>query len=154
MKAFRDTKDRTWLVEVNVESIRKVRSALAIDLNKALDDKFQLLSEIVGDPVKLVDVVYCLCMEQARQANVTDEEFGRSMSGDAIMAAADAFIEAVTDFFPNARARAMLAALVRKGRKVQELLTERAELLIEAIDPAKEALTLTGSSGSSPGSSA
>ena len=164
MKTFTDTAGRAWTVTINVDAIKRVRSVLDIDLNRVLDDKFKLLAQIVEDPVQLVDVVFVLCREQADKAGVKDEDFGRAMAGDAIMLAADAFIEALTDFFPNARARAMLTALMGKGRKVRDLLMDRAELQIQAIDPAKEAqaqmeaaektLMSSASPGNSPASSA
>jgi regulator of extracellular matrix RemA (YlzA/DUF370 family) len=154
MKTFTDNAGRTWTVTINVDAMKRVRDALGIHLGKVLDDKLNPLAEILEDPIRLVDVVYCLCKQQADSQAVSDVDFGRAMAGDAIMAAADAFVEALTDFFPNARARAMLTALMGKGRKVRDLMIRRAELEIEALDPEAVASTLTASSGSSPGSSA
>jgi len=159
MKTFTDNAGRTWTVTINVDAMKRVRDALGIHLGKVLDDKLTPLAEILEDPIRLVDVVYCLCKQQADSQSVSDVDFGRAMAGDAIMASADAFVEALTDFFPNARARAMLAALMGKGRKVRDLMIQRAELEIEALDPEAVASTLTASTVSSarlssPGSSA
>jgi hypothetical protein len=150
MKNFTDNAGRTWTVTINVDAMKRVRDALGIHLGKVLDDNLKPLAEILEDPIRLVDVVYCLCKQQADAQAVSDMEFGRAMAGDAIMGAADAFVEALTDFFPNARARAMLTALMGKGRKVRDLMLGEAELKVEALDPAAIASTLTGSSTSSP----
>lgn len=154
MKSFQDTAARTWHVQVNVAAIKRVRDLLGIDLARVVDDKFKVLSAILEDPCQLVDVLFVLCQDQAQAAGVSDVDFGRSMSGDSLMTAADAFIEALTDFFPNARARAMLTTLMQKGRKVRDLLMDRAQLQIDAINPAKEASTLTRSAGNSRASAA
>jgi hypothetical protein len=154
MKTFKDTADRMWTVQINVDAVKRVRDALGINLTKAVDDGFKLLAEIVEDPIRLVDVLFVLCQEQAEKQGVTDVDFGRSMSGDAIMQAAEAFIEALTGFFPNARSRAMLTALLGKGRKVRDLMMDKAELQIKALDPKKLASTLKVSSGISRASAA
>ncbi len=154
MKTFTDTTGRAWTVTVNVDAIKRVRDALGVNLAKVVDDNFKLLAEVVEDPIRLVDVLYVLCCEQADAQKISDVDFGRAMSGDSLMMAADAFIEAITDFFPNARARAMLQALLGKGRKVRDLLAERAEAQIEAIDPDREASMLIASFGNSPAQSA
>jgi hypothetical protein len=107
-------------------------------------------------------VVYVLCQEQAQKQEVSDEEFGRSMFGDAITEAADAFVEELVNFFPDRRIRESLRAMLRMGKKVGEEMLQRLEKEVETrlgkIDPAAEgnrlASELINSSGSVPGSSA
>jgi len=153
MKAFMDSTGRSWTVTINVDAIMRVRGLLSVNLAKIADDNFKLLDEILGDPVLLVDIIYCLCKQQADSQHVSDEDFGRSMAGDVILTAATAMFEELSDFFPRQRARDALKALLAKGRQVSDLLVEQAALKIEALDPAAIALTLSSSAGSSQASS-
>jgi len=99
MKAFEDARGRTWVLAVNVVTCRRVKARLDIHLPGLAEDRAKGLVELLGDALRLVDVLYVLCQDQAEKAGVTDEQFGEAMAGDALAAAADAFVEAWTDFF-------------------------------------------------------
>jgi len=111
---------------------------------------------LIADPVLLVDVLYVVCKEQADDANVTDEQFGRSMAGDAVDAATRAFLEELADFTPSprdrARARKVIDATWKLIDRAQDVLDAKADgELARASDAALSALG--GSSGNSPASS-
>jgi hypothetical protein len=154
MHTFTDNAGRTWTVTINVAAVKRVRGLVGIDLYKLVDEGFKPLAALIADPVQLADVLYCLCKEEADTKQITDEDFGRALAGDAITLAADAFVEELIDFFPDARARAGLKKVVAAGRKVRDKLLDHAELLIEKIDPDHEANGLIASFGSSRASSA
>ena len=80
MHSFTDTKGRAWNLAVTYASVRRARELVGVDLLK-LDDK---LFEQLGDPIKLVDILYVLCKPQAEALKVTDEEFGESLAGDVL----------------------------------------------------------------------
>ena len=103
MHTFTDNADRTWTVAINVAAIKRVRGLVQVDLYKLIDDGFKPLAELIADPVRLADVLYCLCKDEADARQVSDEDFGRALAGDAITLAADAFVEELIDFFPDAR---------------------------------------------------
>jgi uncharacterized protein (DUF4213/DUF364 family) len=50
-------------------------------------------------------VLYAICKNDADKLNVSDVEFGESMSGDAISEATEAFLGELIDFFPEAKAK-------------------------------------------------
>ncbi len=150
MRTFTDNAGRTWTVQVNVAAIKRVRGLLGVDLYKLVDDGFQALAKLVSDPVELADVLYCLVKDEADAKQITDEDFGRGLAGDAITLAADAFVEELIDFFPDARARAGLKKVIDAGKKVRERLLTHAETLLERVDPEVEANKLIASFGSSP----
>ena len=77
-----------------------------------------------------------------------------SVTGGTETSTDEAFIEALTDSFPNARARAMLTALMGKGRKVRDLLLDQAQDRIDRLDVEQAASTLSDSFANSPASSA
>ena len=153
MRTFTDNAGRTWTIQVNVTAVKRVRGLVGVDLYKLVDDGFQALGKLVSDPVQLSDVLFCLVKEEADAKQITDEEFGRGLAGDAITLAADAFVEELIDFFPDARARAGLRKVIDAGRKVRQRLLTHAETLLATIDPAVEATKLIASFGSTPASS-
>jgi hypothetical protein len=154
MHSFQDNAGRTWTVAINVAAVKRVRGLMKLDLYKLIDDGFQPLSELVADPVQLADVLYCLCKDEADARHVSDEDFGRALYGDAITLAAEAFVEELFDFFPDARARAGMRKLSAAGKKVKARLLDHAETVLDQLDPEAEANRLIASFGSSPGSSA
>lgn len=154
MRTFADNLGRTWYVAVNVATIRRVRAALGVDLYQLCDDGLAALGKLIADPVRLADVLFVLCQEDAAAKNITDEDFGRALGGDAITAGAEALVEELVDFFPDERSRACLRTVIDKGRQVRAKLLDQAETLLRALDPASCASELTKSWTSSPASSA
>jgi len=161
MHTFEDSQGRTWAVAINVAAARRVRSLLKIDLLALIADGMKPLGALLCDPMRLVDVLYVLCERQAKDAGVTDEQFGEAMYGDALDQAIAAFFEALVDFFPKPDAREALRRAFRKMRETRDEILAAELAAIDAIDPAKEAAAILeklrtpgGSSGSAPESSA
>ncbi|MEO2031483.1 MAG: hypothetical protein ABGZ35_05310 [Planctomycetaceae bacterium] len=154
MKTFQDNAGRTWTVTVNVDGIKRVRSLVNINLLDVLDDGCKLLADLHDDPVLLVDVLYCLCRPDADRLSISDEEFGRAMAGDALLQAATALFESLSDFFPQARQRAAMKDLLAKTNTVVDRLLDHAETTLKEFDPASVAETAIASFGNSPASSA
>ena len=148
MKTFQDDAGHTWTVQIAAGDIKRIRSLLGVNLLDVLDDGCKLLAELHDDPVLLVDVIYCLCQPEADARNVTDEEFGRAMSGDALLHALNALLESLGDFFPSARQRAMFRDLVSKTNKVVDRLLDHAQTTLDGLDPESVAKSAIDSSGS------
>ena len=184
MRTFKDNDGRTWTVTLNVWTVKKVRDLLGVDLldlgggtvqpvgSRAGEDlPGNLLSRLIADPVLLVDVLYVVCAEQALgaperagKADVSDEQFGRAMAGDAIDAATRAFLEELADFTPSprdrARAKRVIDATWKLIDRAQDLLDAKADAELDrAAEVALLALSevegsaLGSSSGNSPASS-
>ena len=153
MHSFVDNSRRTWEVAINVAAVKRIRGLLGIDLYSLVDDGFKSLSKLVADPVSLADVLYCLCKDQADKQSITDEDFGRALAGDVITNAADAFVEELIDFFPDARARASLRKAIEAGKTVRDKVLSHAEKILDSIDPETEAKKWISSSGTWPESS-
>jgi hypothetical protein len=131
---FRDMKDRTWRLEITAYSLKAVRATTGVDLDKLVAEDTRLLTELVSDSVKFVDVLFVLVKDQADRLSVTDEEFGRSLGGDAIEAAGRAFESAFLFFCPS-RMRRVMAAARAKAEAALDLATAKAVANIEALDP-------------------
>jgi len=134
MGQFKDSTGRDWRIEINVATVKLVREILKVDL---LDlDGGTLIKQLIDDPVLLVDVIYVVCQDQAIDSGVTDQQFGRAMSGDAIDRATQCLLEALTDFFPQHRRRLLKTAV----RRFEELEAKGAAALETRINsPAIEA---------------
>lgn len=164
MATFKDQNNREWLVTLDAPKIREVRSTLQLDL-AAVDDR--PYERMYDDTVLLVDVLWILCREQAQKANVTDEQFGQALVGDAVEKATDAMLAAMLDFFPKTK-RELLQALADKTKRIREASMRKAmdrlndpsleEKLLAAMDAQTEqaiqnVLTQLNSATNSPASS-
>ncbi len=154
MRQFCDNAERCWTFAIHVAAIKRVRGLLGIDLFALVDDQFQGLSKLLADPVALVDVLYVLCKDDADRLNVTDEEFGRAMWGDAIGQATDAFLAELTDFFPDARVRAGITKVLDAARTLKDRLLTEALDQVDSVNLDSAVARSRTSSGISPESSA
>ncbi|MCY2977256.1 MAG: hypothetical protein NTU79_01145 [Planctomycetota bacterium] len=128
MKTFSDNAGRTWTLAINVDAVRRVRSIVNVDLLEAVEGK--LIEKLVGDPILLCDVIYVICKPEADQRSVSDEDFGRSMAGDAIDHATTSLLEELVDFFPKSR-RALLTKALGKFRQLE---TKAIQLVDKQLD--------------------
>jgi hypothetical protein len=158
MKSFKDTAGRTWTLQVNVGTIKRVRDLIGVDLLKVVENNARLLSELADDPIKLADVLYAVIKPEADAARVTDVQFGEAMYGDPIGDGFDSLLEALTDFFPQARQRKALETLMAKFRQTANLILDGAQTQIDAIDPQSAAsrtlARLNDTSGAAPANAA
>ena len=146
MQSFKDSKGIIWTIEVNVGAIKRVRALCGIDLLNVItvgeDGKpnTELLDRLSDDPVLLVDTLYAVCQPEIEKRGLTDEEFGMSFDGDALVAAAHALLDGVVDFFPEAKRR-MFRKVLTVSRRFEDA-TNR--YLAETLDSGKldEALEL------------
>jgi hypothetical protein len=131
MRTFNDNAGRTWTLAINVDAVRRVRSIVNVDLLEAVEGK--LIEKLVGDPILLCDVIYVICKPEADQRSITDEDFGRSMAGDAIDHATTSLLEELVDFFPKSR-RALLTKALGKFRQLE---TKAIQLVDKQLDDPK-----------------
>jgi hypothetical protein len=150
MKTFKDNAGRTWSVSVDVDAIRRVRTSLKVNLTST--DFASVLEQLLSDPVLLCDVLYVICKPEADRQKISDEDFGRSMAGDAIEHATAAFLEELANFTPNPRDRARVQRVIRAMWELAEKTRDVAEWNLEA--EIAKVMTSGPTSGGSPGSSA
>ena len=160
MKSFTDNKGRTWTLEVTVATVKRVRGLCKIDLNSIVElDKnnkpsAELLERLSSDPVLLVDVLYAVCKPQADKQNISDEDFGEAMAGDAIEHATTALLEEVINFFPESK-RMVMQKILSASRKFSEAARKKLEAELNGEFESRVVSTLeqlTGSSGTAQGS--
>lgn len=132
MKTFKDAEGREWQIAINIDAIKRVRAALdGFDLLALTDGN--VIQELIGDPVKLVDTIFVLCQDQATARGCSDAEFGRSMGGDALDLATTALLEEFVDFFPSRKRQPMIQALA----KLKQIEAKQVEVALKMVnDPA------------------
>jgi hypothetical protein len=116
MQKFVDAAGRIWVVEINVATIKRVRSLAGVNLLEVVDG--ELIERLSSDPILLCDVLYAVCQPQAQRDSVTDEAFGIGLAGDVIAEATTALVEGLVAFFPEPRRR-LLEKAAAKYREVQ-----------------------------------
>jgi hypothetical protein len=149
MQTFKDNAGRTWTPSINVTSVKQVRQLLKVDLLDIVDGK--LIEELISDPVKLTDVIYVLCKEEADKRKISDEDFGRAMGGDAIDRATAALLEELANFSRNPERRKLMQKAIEKYNRVESAMMEKANERLDQINEEElmESL-LKDSSGNSP----
>ena len=130
MASFKDTAGRDWTVDITVQTLKRIKSALNIDLLDNQGGK-GILGQMAADPILVCDILYVACQDQAEKAGVSDEDFGSALGGDALQAGIDALLEAFIGFFPN---RAQRAALGRAWEKMGKLTEMAIEAVQETLD--------------------
>lgn len=124
MRIFKDNKGKTWTVEVNVLTIKKIRAHCnvnlldVLDLNQGADS---LLAKLADDPVLLADILYAICVPEQDQNADTEAAFMTAIAGDVVDQATWALMEEIADFFPKAKGAVLRKVL--EIAKVQELKT-------------------------------
>ncbi len=143
MKTFTDNAGRTWTIAINVDCIKRVKTLLSVNLLDAIEGK--LIEELVSDPVLQCDVIYAVCKPEADTNEVSDDEFGRAMAGDAIDNATTALLEELVDFFPSGK-RQVLAKALAKLKTIQSKAVETASKRLDdpRLDQQLEALLSEG----------
>lgn len=133
---FTDWKGQEWEVSITVGVIKKVRQKLSIDLADAFDfdtagrAKTDVLKKIAEDPVLLIDVLFCICEEQANARNISDTAFGELFStGEMIEGATNALLHGLLRFLPPAKRLAMEKILQIANRNMEKMQEESRKAL-------------------------
>lgn len=153
MRQFKDNAGRTWTVDINVATLKRVRGLTGVDLMQVIEGT--LIEKLIRDPVLLCDVVYAVCKPEADAAKVSDEEFGKAMAGDAIEAATGAVLDELISFCPSPRDRANLGRVLQATRKVMDRARDLVEKKLDSgeLDRLADRLLSKESEGATVGSS-
>ncbi len=153
MKEFIDSTGKKWVLSLTIDAVKRCRDLLNVNLLEPEKGDPPLLTRIGTDEILFCDLLYCLCKPQLDQAGITDQQFGQSLGGDAILSASNAFYEEMVDFFRK-RGRSDRAKAVAKQQEVIDLAVRKIERTLDILDLEKEKERILGNaSTSSPGSS-
>jgi len=151
MASFKDSKGRVWAVEIDVTTLKRIKSLLGVDLLDVANDGGQMLDRLASDAVFLVDLIYVICQPQADRLKITDEDFGRLFShGEIIQQAGNALQEAIIDFFPEPR-KGLVKAIFGKTTQIRAAMAKKALTTIQNPEFDKAVDRLLKSHGKSSG---
>jgi len=128
LKRFNDSTGKQWEIDIHVGSIEKVKNLCGVDLTKIFEPDLKLLGQLFDDPKLLTDVLWCLC------ENGDKSTFVNAMRGDALEQAANALIEDVIDFFPNAKRRELCRLQLRKIWEITGAEQAKFEAAVNSLD--------------------
>ena len=131
MKTFVDTNGKTWTVNINVATIQRVKDLLGVNLMEAITG--DLITKLEDDVILFVDVLYCVCKQEAEANNITDVKFGESLAGDALEAATEAFLTDLIDFFPAAK-RQIFRKAWSKQKQAETVAVQKIDKKLEDLD--------------------
>lgn len=130
MKSFTDNTGKQWEINVNVNTIERVRDLCGIRLDKLFDDNLSLLEAVLDDPLRLTDVLWAVVGDGGDKV-----AFLMSLAGDALESAANALVEATIDFFPNPKRRHLLRETIRKAWAAVNATADKATAILDGLDP-------------------
>ena len=134
MKTFTDAGGRTWSLQLNLATAKKVRDALDVDLLEPESGDPPLITRLGTEPVLLGEVLCKMLESQFETHKVTEEDVLNAFDGNTLLAAQKAFYEELHDFF-LASGRKDRAQAVAKQQVIIEDAVEQAAERIDAIDP-------------------
>jgi hypothetical protein len=137
MKTFTDSASRVWTISITIDSVKRVRDLLSINLLEPEKGDPPLLTQIATDEILLCDIIYCLIKPQADSLGITDSQFGQSLGGDVILASQNAFYDELIDFFQK-RGRADRAKAALTQQKMINLAIEAVTKNLNQIDLDRE----------------
>lgn len=117
---FTDLNGDEWKLRLTVGTLADLRRDAGLDLSRALRSADALAEVLFGDPENLAKALWVLCETQARERNLSPEDFAHRFDGPTIERATEALLAAVADFFPRTR--------------VGQELRENQKKLLEAMD--------------------
>lgn len=129
MRQFKDAKRETWTVVVNGGTIKRALDLLKVDLGNPLSGKPPLLTRFDTDIAFKVDLIYVACLPEAEKRSVTDLEFADRLEGDALYAASEGLLEALSDFFQKLHRTEVVTAI----RREREMVARAMEMVDQAL---------------------
>lgn len=124
MAVFKDQNGREWIIRIHAPIIEDIQNDTKANL-RTIDG----LSELLADPVALVNVLWVCVRDQAAKLSVTSRAFGESLVGDSIEQAAEALVAAYRDFCP-ASTRKLIEESMKNAAAVE---AKRQELQLAVI---------------------
>ena len=135
MATFKDLKGTEWKIRLNgplVEDVAEKHEVNLADLDK------DPLAKLRNSPMKLVGVIYLLCEDAIKEADLSPKEFGsRLPSTDDMLAAVR---DSIIDFFPSGRAshvREVLTKYEEMAAKTDEIAVAKMEKVLSDPETAR-----------------
>ena len=113
MKSFTDRQGRSWTIEINYTSLRRVHALTGINLTRIVEPRSNVMEQLTGDPFILFDCLIAILQPQLDEKQITAEQFGEALDEESGDKASMALIEAIIDFFPEGKRMLLKRALTK-----------------------------------------
>ena len=113
MKSFTDRQGRSWIIEINYTSLRRVHALTGINLTRIVEPRSNVMEQLTGDPFILFDCLIAILQPQLDEKQITAEQFGEALDEESGDKASMALIEAIIDFFPEGKRMLLRRALTK-----------------------------------------
>ena len=134
MKSFTDRQGRSWTIEINYTSLRRVKGATDVDLTKIVDPKSNVIGQLTDDPFVLFDCLVALLQPQLEAKGITPEQFGEALDEESGDNASMALLEAIIDFFPEGKRTLLRRAFVKVTSAFQRKQTASLDQALRAVE--------------------
>lgn len=134
MKTFTDRQGRSWTIEINYTSLRRVKAATGVDLTRLVDPKSDVMGQLTGDPFVLFDCLVALLQPQLDDKGITAEQLGESLDEESADKAAVALIEAAIDFFQEGKRMLLKRAFAKVTTAAQRRQTASLDQALRAVE--------------------
>lgn len=140
MFKFKDKNNNSFTIEITLGKVKKIKAELGLDLLSLFTDTEAM--EKINDPCAFVDLLYFLCEPQIKKAYKDAEEepdvaFGEALDLDGLEEATKQFMDALIDFFPEAKQKKLLRikeAAERMSKKEEEKMEMELEKVLQQMD--------------------
>lgn len=124
MKFFEDKSGRRWTIVLNIGVLRRIKSALDIDL---LSDP----QGIPGEVNKLVDILWITLEKQINERCLTVDQFCELLESDVLAKAVDALMGEYADFFSSLSPAK--GSLIRNAWEQNQKLDSEIKQMVEKV---------------------
>lgn len=135
---FADLSGKRWSLQITLAKRNRLKNECGFDVAKVVDAKANALGELLSDLERFIQSLWTLIEQDAAASNITPEDFSENMAGATLLAAKDAFVAAIVDFFQNPR----LADVFVKNNEIVALA---GQAFVDGIDVETEAKKLIAS---------
>lgn len=126
---FTDRQDRSWSIVLDVALCRDVKNQLGVDLANWADGK--AASKLWQDDEALVDTLWALIKDDAKERRVDELAFAKSLNGDVLAEGLKAIEDAVVNFTRPDR-RDLVKKIAAKSGEVTTAAIQRASEEVDA----------------------
>lgn len=122
MRTFDDATGQRWTIDITVGAIKRVKGHLGVNLSDLHEGDPPLFTRLQTDLILAVDVLYAICLPQATERAVRDEDFAELLVGASIKQSLEAFWDALRDFFQGLGRTDIVEALDRRKEGYQKIV--------------------------------
>lgn len=123
-------------IRFTVGMLGTIKREHGVDFASALASGESFAAALTAETEKLFDALWVAVEQQAREKNLSREQFADLLDGDVMEAATYAMLESAVDFFPKARGRdAIKKGLPRAMKTVEQTVNAKIEQSLSTFLP-------------------